>query len=81
MRRAAWQQDASVATGEPGVIKGWVDGLVGQRVGSRVLLVIPAKLGYGAAGSFAAGITGSDTLVFVIDILGVYGKRSAALSR
>lgn len=52
------------------VIGGWDDGLVGQLVGSRVLLSIPPHLGYGSRGMPAAGIGGQDTLVFVVDILG-----------
>ena len=56
------------------VIRGWDDGLVGQRVGSRVLLSIPSDLGYGAAGQPYAGIKGGDTLVFVTDILGIKGQ-------
>ncbi|MFT0761501.1 FKBP-type peptidyl-prolyl cis-trans isomerase [Actinomyces sp. F1_1611] len=51
------------------VIQGWDDGLVGQRVGSRVLLSIPSYLGYGPYGQPAAGIKGGDTLVFVTDIV------------
>jgi FKBP-type peptidyl-prolyl cis-trans isomerase len=51
------------------VIPGWDKGLVGQKVGSRVLLVVPPKEGYGSAGSPQAGIKGTDTLVFVVDIL------------
>lgn len=54
------------------VIRGWDDGLVGQRVGSRVLLSIPAEYGYGDHGVPQAGIQGGDTLVFVTDILGVH---------
>lgn len=61
-------------TGEAGVVKGWVRALVGERVGSRLLLVIPPELGYGEAGNAKAGIRGSDTLVFVVDILGTYGE-------
>ena len=53
------------------VIRGWDDGLVGQRVGSRVLLSIPSELGYGDRGVPQAGIKGGDTLVFVTEILGV----------
>jgi peptidylprolyl isomerase len=64
--------ESSRTSTEPGVIQGWVRGLVGQRVGSRILLVVPPNLGYGRAGNPSAGITGRDTLVFVIDILGVY---------
>jgi peptidylprolyl isomerase len=63
----------SQETGGQGVIEGWVKGLAGQRVGSRVLLVVPPSLGYGKAGNSSAGITGTDTLVFVVDIVGVYG--------
>jgi FKBP-type peptidyl-prolyl cis-trans isomerase len=51
-------------------IKGWVQGLAGKKVGSRVLLVIPPSLGYGktAQGSIPA----NSTLVFTVDILGVW---------
>jgi len=55
------------------VIPGWDTGLVGETVGSRVLLVIPPKDGYGTAGSSSAGIKGTDTLVFVVDILDATG--------
>ena len=51
------------------VIPGWDQGLVGQTVGSRVLLVIPPKDGYGTSGNSSAGIEGTDTLVFVVDIV------------
>ena len=51
------------------VIAGWDDGLVGQQVGSRVLLSIPSHLGYGDRGVPQAGIKGGDTLVFVVDIV------------
>ena len=51
------------------VIPGWDTGLAGQTVGSRVMLVIPPKDGYGSAGQSQAGIKGTDTLVFVVDIL------------
>jgi FKBP-type peptidyl-prolyl cis-trans isomerase len=54
------------------VVPGWNDGLVGVPVGSRVMLVIPPALGYGPQGGNAnAGIEKNDTLVFVIDIIGV----------
>ena len=59
-----------IGTGQ--VIKGWDDGLVGKRVGSQVLLVVPPADGYGKSGSSTAGIKGTDTLIFVVDILGTY---------
>lgn len=53
------------------VIGGWDEGLVGLRLGSRVLLSVPPEHGYGPAGVPQAGIKGSDTLVFVVDVVGV----------
>jgi len=66
-------QPFPTAIGVGQVIKGWDSGLVGQTVGSRVLLVIPPALGYGKTGSAQAGIKGTDTLVFVVDILSATG--------
>lgn len=60
----------TIGTGQ--VMKGWDQGLVGQKVGSRVMLVVPPSLGYGAKGLPKAGIKGTDTLVFVVDILGAH---------
>jgi FKBP-type peptidyl-prolyl cis-trans isomerase len=51
------------------IIAGWDKGLIGVPVGSRVMLVIPPKDGYGSAGQSQAGIKGTDTLVFVVDVL------------
>jgi peptidylprolyl isomerase len=56
----------------PQVIPGWDTGLAGQTVGSRVLLVIPPKEGYGSAGASQAGIKGTDVLVYVVDILDAF---------
>jgi peptidylprolyl isomerase len=69
--------DESFGRGEPvtfpiGVgqlIPGWDEGLVGLKVGSRVLLVLPPDKGYGTGGNPQAGIQGDDTLVFVVDIV------------
>jgi len=68
---SSWSRSEPFSTpiGEGQVIPGWDTGLVGQTVGSRVMLVIPPKDGYGSAGSSQAGIKGTDTLVFVVDIL------------
>lgn len=55
---------------EGGLIDGWVEGLQGVTVGSRVLLVVPPDKGYGAAGA-GEQIPGGSTLVFVVDVLGV----------
>jgi len=58
------------------VIPGWDSGLAGQTVGSRVMLVIPPKEGYGSTGASQAGITGTDTLVFVVDIIDAFKPAS-----
>ncbi|ALS57928.1 FKBP-type peptidyl-prolyl cis-trans isomerase [Rathayibacter toxicus] len=60
---------ASFGTGD--VIPGFTEAIVGQKVGSQVLVVIPPGKGYGDKGNAQAGISGTDTLVFVIDILAV----------
>nr|WTB30077.1 FKBP-type peptidyl-prolyl cis-trans isomerase [Streptomyces sp. NBC_00830] len=61
------KQPFDLTLGAGMVIKGWDQGLVGQKVGSRVELVIPPDLGYGAQGQ--GDIKPNATLVFVVDIL------------
>jgi len=53
--------------GSGSVIQGWDQGLVGQTVGSQVLLVIPPSLGYGDTEQ--GTIPANSTLIFVVDIL------------
>lgn len=62
--------DFPIGSGQ--VIAGFDEGIVGQTVGSRVLVAIPPDKGYGAEGNAQAGIGGTDTLVFVVDILDAY---------
>ncbi len=53
------------------MLPGLSNGLAGVTVGSRVMLVIPPALGYGPAGGQpSAGINKTDSLVFIIDVLG-----------
>jgi peptidylprolyl isomerase len=59
------------AVGQGQVISGWDTAIEGQKVGSRLLLVIPPAEGYGEAGS-PPKIAGTDTLVFVVDLLAAY---------
>ena len=63
------KEPAEFAIGVGGVIDGWDERLVGRTVGSRVILEIPPNKGYGAKGNESAGIKGTDTLFFVVDIL------------
>ncbi len=60
-----------VQVGVGKVVPAWDQGLVGQTVGSQVLLVAPPAEGFGPAGDAASGVGGSDTVVFVVDVLGV----------
>ena len=64
------KEPATFAVGNNNLITGWDQGLVGVKAGSRVLMVVPAELGYGEQGS-PPSIPGDATLVFVIDVLGV----------
>lgn len=70
--------DSSYSRNEPAtfpigvgqVVEGWDQSLVGQKIGSRVIVQIPPELGYGETGNEGAGISGTDTIVFAVDILG-----------
>jgi len=58
--------DAPVTFSLSSVIKGWTEGLAGQRVGSTVKLTIPSDQAYGATGS---GIIAANApLVFIVTI-------------
>jgi len=66
---------SSFPIGIGGVIKGWDEALVGKKIGSRVVMSIPADKGYGpAGGNEQAGITKDDTLIFVVDLVGAAGN-------
>jgi peptidylprolyl isomerase len=69
---SSWQRGEPAEFRARGVVPGFRDALVGQTVGSRVVVTIPANLGYGRVGGNPdAGIGPEDTIFFVIDILGV----------
>jgi FKBP-type peptidyl-prolyl cis-trans isomerase len=71
---SSWSRSAPFAftIGKGQVVKGWDNGLVGQSAGSRVLLSIPPADGYGATPPSGSGIGKTDTMIFVVDILGAY---------
>jgi len=68
--------DSSWDSGQPArfelqdgaLIEGFLAAVVGQTVGTQVIVIIPPEFGYGDAG--AGSIPPGATLVFVIDILG-----------
>ena len=63
-------QPFDFALGTGGVIKGWDDGVAGMKVGGQRRLVIPAAMGYGAAGAGAA-IPPNSALIFDVELLEV----------
>jgi peptidylprolyl isomerase len=69
---ASWdrRETFSFRLGAGQVIPGWDQGVQGMKVGGRRRLTIPPELAYGARG--AGGVIGpNETLVFVVDLLGV----------
>jgi FKBP-type peptidyl-prolyl cis-trans isomerase len=59
-------------------LSGITTALRGARLGSRVVVVLPPKYGYGTSGNTQLGITGSDTMVWVIDLLQQYSANQSA---
>jgi peptidylprolyl isomerase len=60
------------------IIDGWRYALAGKKAGSRVQMAVPPTLGYGTQGNTQAGIKGTDTLVFVVDIQDTFNAKSSA---
>lgn len=59
------------------LVPGWGYGLEGRHVGDKLLLSIPPEYGYGEAGQPMAGIGGTDTIVFYIDIHDAWSANEA----
>jgi len=74
---SSWDNNAPVtvtaadldANGD-GLVPGLAKALIGQKVGSQLLVVVSPDEGYGTAQP-PTGVTSSDTLVFVLDVLGI----------
>ncbi len=69
---ASWDRGETFkfGLGKGQVITGWDQGVAGMKVGGRRRITIPPMLGYGKRG--AGGVIGPDeTLVFVVDLMGV----------
>ncbi len=74
---SSWEKGAPTSFTTTGVVPGFQQALEGQTVGSQVLVVIPPALGYGEGEINDADLKG-ETLVFVVDILGVQHAAAAA---
>jgi peptidylprolyl isomerase len=66
---SSWDGGSPATFPLSGVIAGWQQGIPGMKEGGRRLLVIPAELGYGAAGGGPIGP--NETLIFVVDVISV----------
>ncbi len=66
---------ASFPIGTGKVIAGWDKTLVGQKIGSRVLLTIPPAEGYGGN---PTNELAKNTLIFVVDVLGSFDAGATA---
>ena len=69
---ASWGRGAPLdfRVGVGQVIQGWDQGILGMKVGGRRQLTIPAHLAYGNQ-SPSPLIKAGETLIFVVDLLGV----------
>jgi peptidylprolyl isomerase len=69
---ASWDRDDTFrfTLGKGQVIRGWDEGVAGMRVGGRRRITVPPDMGYGQRG-FPGAIKPNETLVFVVDLVGV----------
>ncbi len=56
---------------------GWRHTLSGRHVGDKVIISLPPEFGYGANGQATAGIGGSDTIVFYVEVVDGWSAESA----
>ncbi|MEX2458544.1 MAG: FKBP-type peptidyl-prolyl cis-trans isomerase [Actinomycetota bacterium] len=69
---SSWEsQPSPLFLGQPGVIEGWQQGLVGVKIGGQRELIIPSDLAYGPEGRADAGIPANAALIFVIDVVDI----------
>jgi peptidylprolyl isomerase len=68
---STWENGFPAQLALSDVVPGLATALTGRTVGSQVLVSIPPALGYGDSPPQGSGIVATDTLVFVVDILGI----------
>lgn len=66
---SSWSRGEAINFPLRSLIAGWQQGIPGMRVGGRRTLIVPPELAYGPAGG-GHPLSGQ-TLIFVIDLLGV----------
>jgi len=65
---SSWSRGQSITFPLASLIRGWQEGIPGMKVGGRRKLTVPPSLAYGPAGGHPLG---GQTLIFMIDLLGV----------
>lgn len=75
---SSWYSDDLVRMPTSSFLESIGDAIVGQTVGSQVMVIIPPEFGYGEEGNRELGIEADDTMVFVVDILAVVQPPVAA---
>lgn len=68
---SSWYRDDLVRMPTSNYMTSIGDALVGETVGSQLLVIIPPEFGFGEQGNRDLGIEANDTMVYVIDILAV----------
>ncbi|QKJ19880.1 FKBP-type peptidyl-prolyl cis-trans isomerase [Microbacterium hominis] len=71
---SSWERGVPASFQTTGVVAGFQQALEGQTVGSQVVVVIPPEFGYGASEGHELQ---DETLVFVVDIIGVQHAATA----
>jgi len=66
---STWQDGRPTILGTGDVVSGFKQAIVGATVGSQILVVVPPADGYGDSSS--SPVAAGDTMVFVIDVLGI----------
>ncbi len=59
-------------------LPGLATALSGQKMGSRVLAVLPPKEAYGSTGNSQIGVKPTDTIVFVVDLIKNFSSTASA---
>jgi peptidylprolyl isomerase len=72
------KQDLGLSLGATDLLPGLKKGLANQKVGSRVLIAVPPKDAFGSQGNAQVKVGGSDTIVFLMDVVSATKPLAAA---
>jgi peptidylprolyl isomerase len=72
------QVPVAITVGSGQTFPGLDSGLVGKKVGSRVLLALPPDQAFGAQGNPQIGVKPTDTVLFLVDLVARYAGKDSA---